>query len=180
MKIYTRKGDQGKTSLLGGTRVPKYDLRIEAYGTVDELNATLGLLACQEAAATLAQLLQTIQHKLFNIGSILANENPEFATKLPQIAQADIDELEASMDQMDKDLPRLRNFILAGGHVSNAIAHQARCICRRAERRVVELQDEHEVDELIPAYLNRLSDWLFVTARYLTHLTQSEEITWKA
>lgn len=178
MKIYTKKGDEGKTSLLGGTRVPKYDLRIEAYGTLDELNSYLGLIQDQDASRDFRPLIQTIQNKLFTIGSILASDPEKNHFKLPEVYAEDIELLEKSIDQMEADLNPLQNFILPGGHMANSLAHVARCICRRAERRVVELHDSQPVPAVVLQYLNRLSDWLFVFGRYMTHTTRSAERIW--
>ncbi|MCS6905475.1 MAG: cob(I)yrinic acid a,c-diamide adenosyltransferase [Bacteroidia bacterium] len=178
MKIYTKKGDKGTTSLLGGTRVSKAHLRLEAYGTIDELNSYLGVLRDSAQAYMDISLIPRIQNNLFTIGSILANDaTSQFP--LPNITSNDVEELEASIDEMEKELEPLRNFILPGGHIVNSFAHVARCICRRAERNVVRLSQEVEVDELALAYLNRLSDWLFVFARYASKKTNSPEIIWK-
>jgi len=178
MKIYTKKGDSGKTSLLGGTRVPKYDLRIEAYGTVDELNAYLGLISDQEVAREYTVLIRQIQDRLFTLGSILATDPTKNKVKLPELNLEDVEILEKSMDKMEKSLPALKNFVLPGGHQANSLAHIARCVCRRAERRVVELSEEAEIEPLILQYLNRLSDWLFVLSRSFTAETRSVEVLW--
>jgi len=178
MKIYTKKGDTGKTSLLGGTRVPKYNMRIEAYGTVDELNAYLGLISDQEAALEYRAIIRMIQDRLFTLGSILATDPAKSKVKLPELAIADVEILEKSMDKMEQALPPLKNFVLPGGHSANSLAHVARCVCRRAERRVVELNDQEEVDPLILQYLNRLSDWLFVLSRSFSVETGSVEVLW--
>jgi cob(I)alamin adenosyltransferase len=176
MKIYTKKGDSGETSLIGGTRVPKHHLRIEAYGTVDELNSYLGWLGEQKEVAAHKELLKLIQDKLFVIGSHLANDDSKM--KLPEIHEEDIAEMEMSIDKMELDLPPLKNFVLPGGHAVNAMAHIARCVCRRAERNVVHLMENTTVEPLILHFLNRLSDWLFVLSRYVTYSTNSEEIAW--
>jgi len=178
MKIYTKKGDAGKTSLLGGTRVPKYDLRIEAYGTVDEVNAYLGLIHDQAESREFRPLIQVIQHHMFSIGSLLAVDTEKSNFKLPELKEEDVRLLELSIDKMEKDLPPLKNFILPGGHQANSLTHIARCICRRAERRVVELSDQQEVDPMILQFLNRLSDWLFVLSRHFSHITRSQEMVW--
>lgn len=180
MKIYTKKGDSGKTSLLGGTRVAKYDLRIEAYGTVDELNAYLGLIGDQEAAREYNVLIRTIQDRLFTLGSILATDPEKNKVKLPELHISDVEILEKSMDKMERSLPALKNFVLPGGHPANSLAHVARCVCRRAERRVVELSDQSSLDPLILQYLNRLSDWLFVLSRSFSAETNSVEVIWNA
>jgi cob(I)alamin adenosyltransferase len=179
MKIYTRKGDDGTTGLIGGTRVPKHHIRIEAYGTVDELNSWLGLLADQEAAAANREFIREVQCILFSMGSHLASDPDAARMTLPEITPAQVNALEQSIDEMEKHLPALKNFILAGGHVAVSTAHIARTICRRAERCTVLLHENSPVDEIILRYLNRLSDWLFVFGRYLAHTTQSTEILWK-
>ncbi len=179
MKIYTRKGDDGKTSLLGGTRVDKYDLRIESYGTVDELNAAIGMLMDQPGTTPLHEELRRIQNELFLLGSHLANDPGASRFQLTEIPESSVEALEQSMDAMEAHLPPLKNFVLPGGHPANSAAHLARCICRRAERRVVELSRVSEVQEVIPRYLNRLSDWLFMASRYISHLTGAPEILWK-
>lgn len=180
MKIYTKKGDAGKTSLIGGTRVPKYNLRIEAYGTVDELNSWMGVIRDHEVPSPHASEIRRIQNELFTIGSHLASDPQKSRMELPEIGEAAVSRLEQSMDAMDAELPELRNFILPGGHAANSAAHVARCVCRRAERLVVELsENESEVSPLLMSYLNRLSDWLFVFAREISRVTNSEEIPWK-
>ncbi|GAB4416746.1 MAG: cob(I)yrinic acid a,c-diamide adenosyltransferase [Bacteroidia bacterium] len=178
MKIYTRKGDGGETSLLGGTRVPKHDLRIEAYGTVDELNAHLGLLSDQPELIEQVSLIREIQNQLFVAGSHLANDAEHSHFKLPELSAVLVPLLEKSIDQMNDQLPLLKNFVLPGGHPAHSMVHIARCVCRRAERRVVELQSHTAVDPHIITLLNRLSDWLFVLSRYVSHQTQSPEVLW--
>lgn len=178
MKIYTRKGDKGKTSLIGGTRVPKHHLRIEAYGTVDELNSWLGVirdLANDEAVRT---LLKEVQDRLFTAGSALAADPEHSKMILPDLHEADVTMLENDIDRMNLVLPELKNFILPGGHLTASYCHVARCVCRRAERLVTELAEQDTVDGLVIQYLNRLSDHLFVLARYLAHNDGAEEITW--
>ncbi len=177
MKIYTKKGDTGETSLLGGARVKKYDLRIEAYGMVDELNSYLGLLG-EYGSEEQKQLNRRIQSNLFTMGSHLALEEGKTNIQLPQISGADIEELENAIDGMDSELAPLRNFILPGGHPSVSHAHVARCICRRAERRCVELAERAPQDPIMVQYLNRLSDYLFTLARYFSKHYGSEEIPW--
>lgn len=178
MKIYTKTGDQGTTSLLGGTRVLKSNIRIEAYGTVDELNAHLGLLKDYELATSLRNSLLRIQHELFDIGAYLACEtNPEkFNLKL--IGELHIQKLEMEIDQMEKELTPLKNFILPGGHPAVSQCHIARCVCRRAERNVIHLNEYQEVSGLIIRYLNRLSDYLFVFARKLAKYFGIQEVIW--
>ena len=180
MKIYTRKGDKGNTSLLGGSRVPKYHLRIEAYGTVDELNSYLGLLADKKECSLYIPQIRKVQNELFDIGSHLANDPENSHFKLPTFNDGGIARMETEIDQMNQNLPELKNFILPGGMEANSVAHICRTICRRAERRVVELNEHAELDPNILIYLNRLSDWLFVFARFLSHNTGTEEITWNA
>ena len=177
MKIYTKKGDTGETSLLGGARVKKYDLRIEAYGTVDELNSYMGLLGGY-ANPEHKKLIKSIQDNLFTMGSHLALEPGKTNIKLPQIDAADIEALEGAIDDMDDVLPPLKNFILPGGHPSVAHAHVARCVCRRAERRCVELADHTQIDAIAVQYLNRLSDYLFTLARLYSAEYNAEEIAW--
>lgn len=180
MKIYTRTGDKGQTSLLGGTRVPKHHARIEAYGTVDELNSHIGML--RDLSGNLKQdLLIGIQEKLFSLGSRLASANEAEADKfhVPALAEGDITALEQAMDEMDRALPEMRNFILPGGHPAVSQAHICRTVCRRAERLVVAIAEVEPIPEVIVRYLNRLSDLLFVLARWLAHTCHAPEIPWK-
>lgn len=179
MKVYTKKGDDGTTSLLGGTRVPKHHLRIEAYGTVDELNSWLGLLKDQPATLPYSDFIQHIQDCLFTLGSTLASDPEASRMVLPQITEADVTALEQSIDEMETQLPLLKNFVLPGGHPANSTAHLARCVCRRAERLVVHLHAHSPLPVVHLHYLNRLSDWLFVFAREMTRLTRTQEITWR-
>lgn len=178
-KIYTKTGDQGETSLFGGRRVSKDDLRIEAYGTIDELNAQLGLLKDHLGAHAQHELLVQIQNKLFTIGSRLAVD-PEKPIELPGIEMDDIQSLEAAIDEMDGSLRALKHFLLPGGHVHLSLCHVARCVCRRAERRVVSLNKVETVDPLIIQYLNRLSDYFFVLSRKVAQDLGVEEIKWNA
>ena len=180
MKIYTRTGDKGLTSLIGGTRVPKSSLRIECYGTVDELNSHLGLVSDQEVNAARRPLLKEIQDRLFTIGSALAADPDKSKMKLPDLHAADVTLLEDEMDRLNADLPELRAFILPGGHPAVSHAHVARCVCRRAERLVIHLSEDSFVAELVVVYLNRLSDYLFVLSRAMAHDLGVEEVTWKA
>lgn len=180
MKIYTKTGDQGLTSLIGGTRVPKSSLRIEAYGTVDELNAYVGLLRDQDINAPRRPLLKEVQDRLFTIGSALAADPEKSRMKLPDLHDADVALLEDEMDRMNEALPELRAFILPGGHPAVSHAHVARCVCRRAERLVIHLREDSFVADLVVMYLNRLSDYLFVLSRYMAHELGVEELTWKA
>lgn len=179
MKIYTKTGDQGITSLLGGVRVPKSDLRIDAYGTLDELNSYLGLLRDQEVNKKRAELLKTIQDRLFTIGADLATVPGKDKVKKPDLFHEDVALLEREMDAMETELPMLTAFILPGGHTSVSFCHLARTVCRRAERIVVELASEEQVSELVIQYLNRLSDYLFVLGRKMAQELEVSEITWK-
>jgi cob(I)alamin adenosyltransferase len=180
MKIYTKTGDKGKTSLFGGKRVSKHDLRIEAYGTIDELNSYLGLLAEQEVNAKRKDFLRSIQSYLFTIGSHLAAEPGKDHAYLPALDHASITELEHGIDEMDKVLQPLKFFILPGGHTAVAICHVVRTICRRAERRCTALHEEEPINEQIIVYLNRLSDYLFTLARMMSNELGVEEIQWKS
>lgn len=181
MKIYTRTGDQGLTSLIGGTRVPKSSLRIDAYGTVDELNSYIGLLRDQEINAARRPLLKELQDRLFTIGSSLASDPEKSKMKIPDLHAEDVALLEAEMDRMNEGLPELRAFVLPGGHQAVSFAHVARCVCRRAERLVVHLQQEEVfVADLVAIYLNRLSDYLFVLSRRMAFELGVEEVTWQA
>ena len=180
-KIYTKTGDLGKTSLIGGTRVPKSHLRIESYGTVDELNSFIGFLHDQVSDEHLKKILKEIQDRLFTIGSSLAcDPDKEPKMKLPDLNEADILLLEEEIDNMNKVLTPMKSFILPGGNMAISSAHIARCVCRRAERNCVNML-EHEmfIDALVIKYLNRLSDHLFVLARYITHLSGLNDTEWK-
>jgi len=181
IRIYTKTGDKGKTSLLGGTKVPKSDLRIESYGTVDELNSYIGLVGDHLSDQHAKNVLKEIQDRLFTIGSSLACDPvKEPLMKIPDLQEHDVELLEKEIDDMAEKLPPMKNFILPGGHIVVSTIHVARCICRRAERLCVNMQ-EHEmsVEPLIIIYLNRLSDYLFVLARYIAHILNVEEIPWK-
>ncbi|GAA3988694.1 cob(I)yrinic acid a,c-diamide adenosyltransferase [Hymenobacter antarcticus] len=180
MKIYTKTGDKGLTSLIGGTRVPKSSLRIECYGTVDELNSHIGLVRDQDINATRRPLLKEIQDRLFTIGSALAADPDKSKMKLPDLHAEDVTLLEDEMDRLNADLPELRAFILPGGHPAVSHTHVARCVCRRAERLTIHLGEESFVAELVVVYLNRLSDFLFVLSRAMAHELGVEEVTWKA
>ena len=182
MKIYTKTGDQGLTSLIGGTRVPKSSLRIDCYGTVDELNSYIGLLRDQEVNAPRRDLLKDIQDRLFTIGSHLATDpDPahEVTRRLPDLHAEDVAQLETAMDAMNEVLPPLHAFILPGGHAAVSFGHVARCVCRRAERLAVQLREESPVEDLVVMYLNRLSDYLFVLSRAMAHDLGAAEVTWK-
>ncbi|MES2796322.1 MAG: cob(I)yrinic acid a,c-diamide adenosyltransferase [Bacteroidota bacterium] len=178
MKIYTKTGDLGSTSLLYGKRVSKADLRIESYGTVDELNANIGLLRDNELNEGIRSFLKAIQDDLFVIGSNLASEKE--SESLPKIAQSDILKLELEMDIMTGQLPELKHFIIPGGHKNVSICHICRTVCRRAERSVVSLAIDEMVDKNIIVYLNRLSDYFFVLARMIGKELKIEEIKWEA
>jgi cob(I)alamin adenosyltransferase len=181
MKIYTKTGDKGTTSLIGGTKVPKSHLRIEAYGTVDELNSYTGLCKDLIGDKHSITILQEIQDRLFTIGSSLAcDPEKEPKMKIPDLKEEDIDLLEKEMDKMTDEIPAMKSFILPGGHPVISHLHIARCICRRAERCCVRLETEQkEVEPIIIKYLNRLSDYLFILARYAGHLLNIPEIAWK-
>jgi cob(I)alamin adenosyltransferase len=181
-KIYTKTGDRGKTSLIGGTKVPKSHIRINAYGTVDELNAYVGLLRDLLTDEHSRELLREIQDRLFTIGSALAcDPQKETLMKIPDLNESDILLLEDEIDAMNSKLPEMKFFILPGGHVTASTAHICRTVCRRAERLVVELDAQEPLGQpLIIKYLNRLSDYLFVLARWIGQLLGAEEIPWKA
>ncbi|MFM8431882.1 MAG: cob(I)yrinic acid a,c-diamide adenosyltransferase [Bacteroidota bacterium] len=178
MKIYTRKGDEGATSLIGGSRVPKHDLRIETYGTVDELNSWIGLLRDQQIDVWYLDHLLRIQDRLFTIGSLLADDGTSKNIILPHLKENDITLLEDAIDRMEEQLPPMRNFVLPGGHPIVSYCHIARCVCRRAERHTVYLHEQHDVDPLILKYLNRLSDYLFVLSRSLGKELNAAESPW--
>jgi cob(I)alamin adenosyltransferase len=179
MKIYTKTGDKGETSLIGGARVPKYHLRIEGYGTIDELNSWVGLIRDQNIAQDLITVLLEIQDRLFTIGSLLASDPEKGKMKLPELVDGDIQLLENEMDRMENSLPPLKSFVLPGGHPTVSYIHIARCVCRRAERLVVHLSSENEVDTKISIYLNRLSDYLFMLSRYVAQELKAPETPWK-
>jgi len=181
-KIYTKTGDAGRTSLIGGTKVRKNHARINAYGTVDELNAWIGLLGDQLSDTHSRDLLREIQDRLFTIGSALAcDPHKEISMKIPDLKESDILLLEREMDVMNEKLPEMKSFILPGGHTTVSTAHICRTICRRAERITVELDALEPLGQpLIIKYLNRLSDYLFVLARYIGLLNGVEEVKWKA
>ncbi|MCF8368420.1 MAG: cob(I)yrinic acid a,c-diamide adenosyltransferase [Bacteroidales bacterium] len=178
-KIYTRGGDKGKTSLLGGTRVPKYHIRIEAYGTLDELTSYLGLVRDLQTNSHYKDILLKIQNNLFTAESHLAADKPESIASLPVISEDDITILEQEIDAMNDVLPPLKSFILPGGHPVVSNCHIARTICRRAERLTIKLAEVHPVDELIIKLLNRLSDYLFVLARKVSFDLNIPDTPWK-
>ncbi|MEN9571107.1 MAG: hypothetical protein RL172_2338 [Bacteroidota bacterium] len=181
LKIYTKTGDLGKTSLIGGTKVPKSHLRIETYGTVDELNSYIGLVSDLLTDDAGKQILKEIQDRLFTIGSSLACDPDKAPSmKIPDLIESDVALLEKQIDQMNEVLPAMKFFILPGGHQAISTTHVARCICRRAERLCVQMQQQALfVEPLVIKYLNRLSDYLFVLARYTGHQLQVSEISWK-
>ncbi|GAB4140246.1 MAG: cob(I)yrinic acid a,c-diamide adenosyltransferase [Bacteroidia bacterium] len=179
MKIYTKTGDKGQTSLIGGTRVPKHHIRIESYGTVDELNSWIGVLRDSVTDASVTPVLIEIQDRLFTIGSLLAADPEKNKMALPQISESDISYLEKEIDAIDKEVPPMKSFVLPGGNIVVSYCHVARCVCRRAERNVIHLSDTAPVSEDILKYLNRLSDYLFMLSRALAHRMQAPEIPWK-
>ncbi|HSZ34321.1 MAG TPA: cob(I)yrinic acid a,c-diamide adenosyltransferase [Puia sp.] len=180
-KIYTKTGDAGKTGLIGGSRVPKNHLRIRSYGTVDELNAYIGLIGDQIADTHAREILREIQDRLFTIGSTLAcDPDKEIKMKVPDLHESDVFLLENEIDTMNKILPEMKSFILPGGHVTVSTTHICRTVCRRAERLIVELSTtEPDFPSLILKYMNRLSDYLFVLARYIGYINGVEEIKWR-
>ena len=179
MKIYTKKGDAGTTGLIGGTRLPKHHIRIESYGTVDELNSHIGMLRDIVKDAAITPVLLEIQDRLFTIGSQLAADPVKSKMELPQLFEADITYLEKAIDQMDEGLPPMKFFVLPGGHPTVSHCHIARCVCRRAERLVTHLSENEPVNPMIMAYMNRLSDYLFMLSRKLSHDLGAEESPWK-
>jgi cob(I)alamin adenosyltransferase len=181
MKIYTKTGDGGKTSLIGGTKVFKSNPRIEAYGTVDELNSYIGLVADFTTEAPTREVLKEIQDRLFTIGSELAcDPGKETRMSLPDLHESDVELLEKEMDKMDEELPVMKHFVLPGGLPVVSFTHVARCVCRRAERRCVNLKEAGgKVDPLIIKYLNRLSDYLFTLSRYFGIKNNVPENVWK-
>lgn len=179
MKIYTKTGDKGSTALLGGARVSKADVRINAYGTVDELNAYMGLVRDQPVNKKREDLIHQVQNNLFSIGALLAAQPGKKLTYLPELTENDVLELETAIDEMNESLPEMKNFILPGGNQAVSFCHIARCVCRRAERAVVALAIEETIVENVIVYLNRLSDYLFVLSRMMARELEAEEIIWK-
>jgi cob(I)alamin adenosyltransferase len=179
MKIYTKTGDKGETALLGGTRVMKHHQRIEAYGTVDELNSVIGFARDHLTDQADRALLLEVQERLFTVGAALATDPSKTNVKKPDLIEADVEKLERSIDHMNTFLEELKNFILPGGHVAVSAFHVARCVCRRAERHVTRIAESEPVDEIVVRYLNRLSDWLFVLARKVGRDHGVTEIPWK-
>ena len=185
MKVYTKTGDTGTTSLFGGTRVAKDHIRIESYGTVDELNSHIGLIRDQEMNVSYKNVLIEIQDRLFTVGAILATPPEKEILKNGQprlqklgIIESDIELLENEIDSMEDSLPQMTHFVLPGGHTTVSYCHIARCVCRRAERLAVHLNDIEPTDEMVIKYLNRLSDYLFVLARKLSFDLNAEEVKW--
>jgi len=179
MKIYTKKGDSGTTQLIGGTRVSKGSLRIESYGTVDELNSYIGLIRDQEINERYKLELIEIQDRLFTIGSSLASDPDKSTMKIPDLHESDIEFLELAIDEMDAELPEMKFFVLPGGHQTVSFCHVARCICRRSERIIVSLKEHDFVSDLVFKYINRLSDYLFVLSRKLALDLGADEQPWK-
>ncbi len=185
MKVYTKTGDKGTTALFGGTRVPKDHIRIDSYGTVDELNSYIGLIRDQPIDVQHQQLLERIQDRLFTIGAILATPPDKETLKsgaprlnIPRISEDDISVLENAIDNMESKLPPMTHFVLPGGHPTVSYCHIARCVCRRAERLAVKLDHNEPIEGLVIMYLNRLSDYLFVLARMLTSQLGAKEVKW--
>ena len=185
MKIYTKTGDKGTTALFGGTRVPKHHIRIESYGTVDELNSHIGLIRDQGINPQYKEVLIHIQDRLFTVGAILATDPEKAILKsgkerlnIPKISPENIEYLEHEMDTMNAHLPQMTHFVLPGGHQTVSFCHIARCVCRRAERLATALNDIEPIEPNTLMYLNRLSDYLFVLARKLSHDLQADEVKW--
>jgi cob(I)alamin adenosyltransferase len=185
MKVYTKTGDKGTTALFGGTRVPKHHIRIESYGTVDELNSHIGLIRDQDINHYYKQVLERVQDRLFTLGAILATDPEKMVLKngkerlnIPKITENDIEFLENEIDTMESRLEPMTHFVLPGGHTTVSYCHIARCVCRRAERLSVHLNEIEPFDELVLAYLNRLSDYLFVLARKLSKDLHANEVKW--
>ena len=179
MKIYTKKGDNGTTGLIGGTRILKSSLRIEAYGTIDELNSYIGLVRDQDIHESYKKQLIEIQDRLFTIGSSLAADPEKSTMKIPDLHASDIELLEKWMDEMEEVLPEMKNFVLPGGHQTVSFCHVARCVCRRGERIIVDLNQHEFVAELVISYINRLSDYLFVLSRKITLDLGAVEQPWQ-
>ncbi len=179
MKVYTKNGDSGTTQLIGGTRVSKSSLRLESYGTIDELNSFIGLIRDQEIDEKYKIQLIEIQDRLFTIGSSLASDPQKSKMKIPDLLESDIEFLELSIDDMDKELPEMKFFVLPGGHQTVSYCHVARCVCRRAERVIISLHEHEYVSEIVFKYINRLSDYLFVISRKLSKDLNVIEQPWK-
>ena len=177
-KIYTKTGDKGETSLIGGTRVPKYHDRIEAYGTVDELISYIGLIRDQEINNDLRTVLIEIQDRLMTCASILATDCNDCIVKIPEMYDSDVEKLEKEIDKMNEELPPLTSFILPGGYTTVSYCHIARNVCRRSERLAIKVQSQYKNSEKVIKYLNRLSDYLFVLSRKLSINLNAKEIPW--
>lgn len=185
MKIYTKTGDKGTTALFGGTRVPKHHIRIDSYGTVDELNSHLGLIRDQDINPHYKEVLIHIQDRLFTVGAILATDPEKAVLKsgkarlnIPKISQENIERLEQEIDSMNTALPPMTNFVLPGGHQTVSFCHIARCVCRRSERLASALNELEPIDPMALKYLNRLSDYIFVLARKLSYDLDVDEVKW--
>lgn len=179
-KIYTRTGDKGTTSLIGGVRVPKTHARLEAYGTVDELNSFLGLLATYLTETNDRELIVWIQGKLFTVGSYLATDQTQTELRIyAQVQPQDIEKIEQNIDEINQLVPPFKAFILPGGTRGASVAHVCRTVCRRTERRILALGESCEIDPLVTSFVNRLSDYLFVLSRKMNFLAHQEEIIWK-
>jgi cob(I)alamin adenosyltransferase len=179
MKIYTKKGDKGKSQLLGGSMVDKNHIKLECYGTIDELNSFIGNIYDQEISIFHKEILFKIQNQLFNLGSIISFDGEKDKIKLPNITTQNIKMMEKAIDKMEEELPMLRAFILPSGHPTASKCHIARTVCRRAERNLVALSQEEQIDNLHMQYLNRLSDYLFVLARAILKDKNAQEIQWQ-
>ena len=179
MKVYTKTGDDGTTGLFGGARVPKHHIRIESYGTVDELNSYIGLLRHRDIDPKSQEILAEIQDRLFTVGAVLATDPSKDKMKTPDILESDIELLESEIDRMNESLPEMRSFVLPGGNDSVGFCHVARCVCRRAERLTVLLNEKEPISPIVIKYLNRLSDYLFVLSRKITVDGGLEETPWK-
>jgi len=178
MKIYTKRGDKGQTSLIGGDRVPKHHIRIEAYGTIDELNSYIGILRSFTKDSLNLKVLPEIQDRLFTVGSLLASA-PGSKMIVPDLHESDVELLEDAIDKMNEELPELRSFVLPAGSAEVSHCHVARCVCRRAERLIVHLSEIEHTESIILQYINRLSDYLFVLGRYTALKLGVEEVSWK-
>jgi cob(I)alamin adenosyltransferase len=179
MKVYTKKGDKGKTQLLGGSIVDKDHVKLECYGTIDELNSFIGNIYDQDLKEFHKEILLNIQNQLFNLGSVISFDGKKDKIKLPNITAKNIEMLEKAIDKMEESLPMLKNFILPSGHPTTSKCHIARTVCRRAERNLVTLSKTSEIDNLHLQYLNRLSDYLFVLSRAVLKENNAEEIEWQ-
>ena len=179
MKVYTKTGDDGTTGLFGGARVPKHHIRIESYGTVDELNSYIGLVRHRDIDPFAKETLAEIQDRLFTIGSILASDPSKSNLDVPDLHESDIEFLEKEIDRMNETLPEMRSFVLPGGNDTISFCHIARTVCRRAERLTVLLNENEPVAPIVIKYLNRLSDYLFVLSRKITQYNEGKEIPWK-